>query len=249
MKPFNSSKFLVSYSAAVTAAFMFTVWHGVNVKALQATHDWSHADFDQLTVHRINIVEPDGTPRMIISDKAQFPGQFVHGTAMPRPDREDSAGMMFINDEGTENGGLLFSGYKSKDGTLHSAGHLSFDEYGSDQTLELDAQQHGNERYSLIGLNDMPSRDYTPEEATARAKLRAMNAGPAREQAVRAFRTAHPDVGQKRRIQLIRSNQGEAVLRIADAVGNNRIEIGVDASGNPSLVFLDTKGKVTRRWQ
>lgn len=81
-----------------------------------------HADFDQLTVHRINVVEPDGTPRLIISDKAEFAGEFYHGKEIARADRNDSAGMLFINDEGTENGGMLFGGYKSKDGALHSFG-------------------------------------------------------------------------------------------------------------------------------
>jgi hypothetical protein len=165
MKYFSATHFLMYYSAIVTAAFIFTVWHGVRVEAAQsAGRDWSHADFDQLTVHRINIVEPDGKPRMIISDRAQFPGEFSHGIERPRPDREDSAGLMFMNDEGTENGGLLFSGFKGKDGSLHSTGHLSFDEYESDQTLSLDAVQEGGDRFSRIGLNDMPLRDYTPEE-------------------------------------------------------------------------------------
>src|SRR5215472_5113768 len=45
---------------------------------------------------------------------------------MPRPDRNDSAGMLFMNDEGTENGGMLFGGYQSSDGKFHSWGHLSF---------------------------------------------------------------------------------------------------------------------------
>jgi hypothetical protein len=238
MKPFNSTTFLTIYSAVVTAAFVFTVWHGVGVQT----------DFDRLTVHRIDLVEPDGTPRLIISNRAQFPGMFIDRKEMPRPDRKDDAGMVFINEEGTENGGLLFSGYKGKDGALHSSGHLSFDEYRSDQTLEIQMQQDGNERYSLFGLSDMPTRDYTPEESAARATLMAMSAGPAKEQALRAFRAAHPEVGEKPRIRLMRSNRGAATLRIADTVGNDRIEIGVDASGNPSLVFLDSEGKTIKRW-
>jgi len=77
MKPFNATHFLVYYSAVVTAAFVFTVWHGVKMEAAQtAGRDWSHADFDQLTVHRINIVEPDGTPRMIIRTGRCFPASF-----------------------------------------------------------------------------------------------------------------------------------------------------------------------------
>ena len=67
--------------------------------------------------------------------------------------------------------GACFSGYKGKDGALHSNGHLGFDEYESDQTLSLDAQQEGGERFSRIGLNDILLRDYTPEEKAARGKI------------------------------------------------------------------------------
>ena len=99
------------------------------------------SSFDQITVRRINVVEPDGTPRMIISNKAEFAGEFYHGKEISRPDRRDSAGMLFLNDQGTENGGMLFGGYKSKDGAAHSFGHLSFDEYEQDQTLSLDTER------------------------------------------------------------------------------------------------------------
>jgi hypothetical protein len=242
MKLIDPKTFLVFYSAIVTLAFVYTAWHGIS-----AVHNRSPVNFDQITVHRINIVEPDGTPRMILAAKARFPGQFIRGKETARPDRNDSAGAIFINDEGTENGGLLFGGYKAKNGDFHSFGHLSFDEYGTDQTLDLEAQQDGKDRFSLFGLNDMPSQDYTVEERATRAALQSMPQGPARTQALRSFRIAHPNVGQKPHIQLIRLNRGEAALRIADAAGNNRIEIGVDAKGDPSLVFLDSNGKVTQR--
>jgi len=38
-----------------------------------------HARFDEITVGRINIVEPDGTKRIILSNNAQFPGDFTEG--------------------------------------------------------------------------------------------------------------------------------------------------------------------------
>ncbi|WP_305824277.1 hypothetical protein [Massilia brevitalea] len=69
-----------------------------------------HASFDEITVGRINIVEPDGTKRIILSNKAQFPGDFLQGKEGARPDRRDVAGMLFINEEGTENGGLIQKG-------------------------------------------------------------------------------------------------------------------------------------------
>ena len=66
-----------------------------------------HERFDEITVGRINIVEPDGTKRMVISNRAQFPGDFHQGKEGARPDRRSFAGMIFVNEEGTENGGFI----------------------------------------------------------------------------------------------------------------------------------------------
>ncbi|GAB2590350.1 hypothetical protein ISP15_16975 [Dyella jejuensis] len=67
--------------------------------------------FDEITVHRINVVEPDGTLRMVISNKADLPGVIVKGKEQPPQDRPQ-AGMLFYNDEGSENGGLNRPGFR-----------------------------------------------------------------------------------------------------------------------------------------
>jgi hypothetical protein len=64
---------------------------------------------------RINIVEPDGTTRMILSNKTDAPGLIIRRREYPHPDRK-SAGVIFFDDEGTENGGLIFGGSKTKEG-------------------------------------------------------------------------------------------------------------------------------------
>ena len=35
--------------------------------------------FDEITVHRINVTEPDGTLRLVISNRARLPGVMVQG--------------------------------------------------------------------------------------------------------------------------------------------------------------------------
>jgi hypothetical protein len=54
--------------------------------------DREKTKFGEIAVLRLNIVEPDGTLRMVISDKARFPGIILHGTEHPHPNRK-SAGM------------------------------------------------------------------------------------------------------------------------------------------------------------
>src|ERR1700684_656690 len=75
--------------------------------------------FAEIDVQRINVREPDGTLRMTISNSATAPGIIFRGKEHAHPARQ-AAGILFFNDEGTENGGLLFGG--SKKGTRVSSG-------------------------------------------------------------------------------------------------------------------------------
>jgi hypothetical protein len=81
------------------------------------------AAIEELDVQRINLREPDGTLRLVISNKSKAPGIFIKGKEYPHPDRK-TAGMIFFNDEGTENGGLIFGGETSPDGIKHSSGQF-----------------------------------------------------------------------------------------------------------------------------
>lgn len=107
--------------------------------------------FDELDVQRINVREPDGTLRMVIANHARLPGVIVRGRENPPVDRP-YAGMLFYNDEGTENGGLVFGGHRNANGEVVDAGvALSFDCYGAtSQFVQLagvqDSQNH------LVGL-------------------------------------------------------------------------------------------------
>src|SRR6201996_7708431 len=116
-KVFSSQRFLAVYSGILTIAFVVVVLAGfAESRQTQA--------FDEITVHRINVVEPDGTLRMTLSNKADFPGIIIKGKETPHPNRS-TAGMLFFNDEGTENGGLIFGGRKDASGKVTSYGHLS----------------------------------------------------------------------------------------------------------------------------
>jgi hypothetical protein len=54
--------------------------------------------FDEIDVQRINIVEPDGKIRLIISDRAKFPGSYYQGQEIKRTDRQ-AIGLLFMDDE------------------------------------------------------------------------------------------------------------------------------------------------------
>src|SRR5262249_31641930 len=57
---------------------------------------------------------------MVISNKSDFPGIIFKGREIRHDSRRDVAGVIFFNDEGAENGGLIFTGSKKKNGVISS---------------------------------------------------------------------------------------------------------------------------------
>ena len=67
--------------------------------------------------------------------------------------------MLFLNDEGSEVGGLIFGGSRDARGEIESHGHLSFDQYMATQVLALRAFEEGGERASRLVISDWRERD------------------------------------------------------------------------------------------
>ena len=86
-----------------------------------------NTNFGIITARGINIVEPDGTVRLTISNRADFPSAWVHKNEFPRPDRREAAGMLFMSEEGSEQGGLTWGASQLPDGTIEKHGHLSLE--------------------------------------------------------------------------------------------------------------------------
>jgi len=223
MRFFSNPRFLAIYSGVLTVAFAATILTGF-------AENERKASFDQIDVQRINIVEPDGTLRMVISDKSQFPGIIINNKEHTHPGGRSSAGMLFFNDEGTENGGLIFGGMKDKSGAVSSYGHLSFDRYLQDQVFTIDASEEGNRKRSGLSIVDDPDWLITD----------FLNASPAEQQTF--FKTHAPP---QQRIYLGRTPDDSASLTLKDKDGHARIVIKVNPDGSPVLQFLDESGKVT----
>jgi hypothetical protein len=234
MRFFADQRFLAIYSGVLTIVFAITALCGF--AALRSE------SFDQLTVHRINLVEPDGTPPLIISDRAEFPGMFMRGKEYPRPDRRNLAGLLFMNDEASEMGGLIWGGLKDKDGRVQNHGHLSFDEYEQDQIFVIDSGREDQDKFSAIRIGERG--DYPIQQAIDASVQ--INKLPKDQQAAewKKFFTTH--AGDADRIYSGRSPDKSASLRIKDEQGHDRLIIRVDAGGNPVIQFLDEGGKISK---
>lgn len=122
-----SSRFLVVYSGALTIALAGLL--------LAGAADTARARFKTIDVERINVREPDGTLRMVISGRQSFPGLLIRGREYAH--QRGQAGMLFYNDEGTEQGGLIFNGRRDAQGKVDSGVSLTADRYEQDQQLQL----------------------------------------------------------------------------------------------------------------
>ena len=143
-----TQRLLLLYSGILTCMLVFILLTGTTLSR--------KASFDEITVQRINVVEPDSTVRMIISNHARLPGIIVRGEE--RPYDRPQAGMIFYNDEGSETGGLVFGGYKNADGeVVSSGGSLSFDRYEANQVVQLAGVDDSEDRFAGLVVADSPS--------------------------------------------------------------------------------------------
>jgi hypothetical protein len=141
-----SERFLVIYSGVLTLALVLMLLLGMGPSAKKTS-------FAELTVQRINVVETNGTLRMVISDHARFPGIIVQGKE--RPFQRPQAGMLFYNDEASETDGLIFGGHRNSKGEIvDSGGSLSFDRCGANQVLQLIGVDDKEDRLSGLSVTD-----------------------------------------------------------------------------------------------
>ena len=135
------------YAAATTTVLAFLLLGGAASPR--------RASFDEITVQRINVVEPDGTLRMVLSDHSRLPGIIVRGKE--RPFSRPQAGMLFYNDEGSENGGLIFGGHRNAKGeVVDSGGSLSFDKYEANQIVQLAGVDDKEDRFAGLEVSESP---------------------------------------------------------------------------------------------
>ena len=227
-------RFLVVYAGVLTAVLAVVLLAGFAGAASSTP--------TEITVQRINVVEPDGTLRLVITNKALSPGIYIRGTERLAGTRK-TAGMLFLNDEGTENGGLIFGGSTDANGNSGNYGHLSFDQYMQDQVVSLDGQQTNDQRRATLTVIDRP--DWSIEEYIALVE-RIQSLPPEQQQAeLDQFRATHPDA--QRRATFGRGEDRSAALRLKDAQGRDRVIISAPATGDPVLQFLDANGQVTRQ--
>ena len=197
--------------------------------------------FEEISLQRLNVVDADGTLRLVISNKDRMhPGQ-MDGKVIDRP--RPVAGMLFFNEEGDEVGGLTFTG-REVNGVRQANAGLMFDQFKQDQTIGF-SYSEGNGRRSA-GFQVWDRSDTRLSELID--KLNAANQiddRAARDKAIAAIRASAPP--GPRRVFVGQNADKAATISLADGNGKPRLTLTVDPAGNPRIEFLDEAGKVVSR--
>lgn len=188
-------KFLVAYSAVVSTVLLSVVLIGAKKSGI--------SEFDELRVHRIDVVEPDGTLRMVISNHNKLPPVIIKGKEQKMMEERPQAGMLFYNDEGTENGGLIFGGRKNEKGeVVDSGGSLSFDKYGAGQIVQLAGVDDKDNQFAGLAVSQGGQRIWIGHGNTGFASV------------------SLTDANGKKRIVMQVGPDGTPSLGFFDAAGN-----------------------------
>ena len=238
-------RFLKGY-AVVTSVVLGVLLVGSCAAAIKSSGpaNTGRTRFEVIDVERINVVEPSGMYRMVISNRPQSIGPIYKGKPFGyagggRP------GIIFFNDEGTENGGLTFTGSRDSTGRYRASTHMSFDQFDQDQVVNLDYSDQNGRRLMGFSVDDradvniydlVQQRDSILKiaDTVARNAALARLTGPRNGVPLRA-----------QRLFVGRDPAKSAIVNLADRDGKPRLRLLVDSLGAARIEFLDAAGKVT----
>jgi len=204
----------------------------------------SRSRFTEIDVERINVVEPDGKLRLVISNRPRSIGPIYKGKPFAyqggsRP------GLIWFNDEGTENGGMTFTGSRGADGRYRASTHMSFDQFDQDQVLNLDYNDDNGRRVTGLSINDRANVNIF-DMVKERDSIRKMTDAAARNAAL--ARWAAPRNGvplAAQRAFFGKDPAKNAAVVLSDPNGKPRLRMVGDSLGAARIEFLDSDDKIT----
>ena len=201
----------------------------------------SNQKFDEITVERINVVEPDGKLKMVISNQdRQHPG--MHD-GKNNDARKRQPGILFFNEEQDEVGGLMFHGNKETGGNYV---YLSVDQYKNDQIMQLMqySNKNGDNQYGL----QLWERDKVLTRDVLQSTLDSLDKAGYRYQQkmdyLREMNDGNPI--NEPRLFIGKKYNRETGLFIQDKSGIDRMRLYIDANDSPKIEILNEKGELIK---
>ena len=244
MKKLNRELVLLRTFAVSTAAIM-------TILLLFAFKTNENQKFGTIDVERINIVEADGTVKMIITNVAQFPnGETIINDKPINKNRKKRSGMLYFNEDGLECGGLIYDGAKNENG--HNSGlSLTYDRYDGDQVMQLltTDEARGDERRvrSALTFSDRSANVSREEHNKIFAEIESIKDKKLRRQKRKEY-NAQGLIGGTPRILLGKARGQKNGLFLFGDNGKRKGNFYVDKNNNVKLEVYDDEGNVTNSW-
>lgn len=228
-------------------AFAVATVIGMIFITTSAFNENGNKKFNEIDVERINIVEKDGTVKMVITNVGRFPNGNEKINGKPTNEqRKKRSGMLFLNEDGIECGGFIYDGQKTANG--HSAGlSLTYDQYDGDQVMQLLTEDYreGNKRFVTSGLvfNDRPSKESQIKTGEIMKELDDLGKkDPKTADKKYKLYESKGLVGGAPRVMLGKSRNENNGLFLFDNKGMPKAMFYVDKENNAKLDFFDDKG-------
>jgi hypothetical protein len=200
-----------------------------------------------LDARQINIREDDGTLKAVLSNSAGFTRM---GGDRAKQGGVKFSGLMFYNQNGDEEGGLVYSG-KAIPGGQDAEVTLTFDQYRQDQNIYLHHEEHKDARSRSIddGLTIISRPDHTQveEEYAIYAAMEKLSGEPRDALQLKSLQdgkisTRRLFIGDRRGVKDDEPYDDTGVF-IKNRWGRDAIKLYVDYNNKPHLEVYDQLGK------
>jgi hypothetical protein len=225
-------RFLKAYAAGATAAIALVLFCGAGGSNRKQT-------FDEIDVHRINVVEQDGRLALVIANSPRLPNPIISGKEIKTG--RTGPGMLFFNGRGDECGGLIYDSHE-KVGHYEAGAHFSFDQYKNDQVLYLSYADDGTSRSSGLHVVDRPTHPDIEELVQRKEAINAAT-GKEKERLERRFQEAVARGEFSAERVFVGSLDKTAMVRLKDDRGRERVRLYVDRANIARMEFLDENGR------
>jgi hypothetical protein len=228
-------KFLTFYSSVLTilmaSLFLFSFKKYNQVE-----------NFEEINVKRINIIENDGTIRMVLSNKALQHYGRMDGKDFEK--RERPSGLIFFNDEGDECGGLIYQTKKTKTGIIAGMS-ITMDKYKNDQVVQLSNQEFVKDG-KITSQRGIHINEISDDSDPSQTNKLFSEAEKIKDSKLRneKLNEIYEKYGSKNLLFLGKTNGNSQGLFLSDSKGKPKMMIYVNEKGEPKIQTYLSNGEI-----
>ena len=193
-----------------------------------------------INAEQINIIGKDGKPRLSLFNEDHIPNVLFRGEEILKGHRQKDniAGMLFFNPEGTEVGGLIYGNDVDANGNETAGMSLTLDQFEQDQVLQLLYTKHNEHHQYGIHIYDRPS---TTVKEQAEAVEEALKIEDAKQQQ-KTIEAIYEGAGPR---AFFGKKNDTISVELYDKSYKPRLKMYIDQNGEPHIDFLNDQGEVT----